>query len=92
MHIPQAEVLSAYDDVNSYKYYDSESGRIINQLDDKDLKKGIEESLQEMKTTLGQNNVMLRKAQGLARAQLEELVDSLYTIDGKKPDINYILE
>lgn len=93
--IPKAKVLSVYDDTNSYEYIASDESIFIwlkNEIDSESIRTAITESLDSMKNSLENNKVMLRKAQGLARIQIEDLIENLYTMDGKVPRINYILE
>lgn len=93
--IPKAKVLSVYDDIDSYEYIASDESIFIwlkNEIDSESIRSSIAESLDSMKSSLENNKVMLRKAQGLARIQIEDLIKTLYTIDGKVPKINYVLE
>ena len=92
MVIPVAEVLSVTDDPNSYDIIANDEGFWKNKIKDDIIKKQIKDSLDEIRENLSTNKVMLRKAQGLARVQIEELINSLYTINGKTPDIKFEIE
>lgn len=92
MIIPSARVILVDDDTDSYEYYYNDEGIFKNKFDDEAIKAAINESLAEIKNNLSENKVLLRQAQLLAQTQLKNLIDSIYTIDGKEPDINYTLE
>lgn len=92
MVIPVAEVLSVIDDPNSYDIIANDEGFWKNRIKDDIIKEQITGSLKEIRENLLNNKVLLRKAQGLARVQIEELINSLYTINGKTPDIKFITE
>lgn len=92
MFIPMAEVISVVDDPSSYDRISNDEGFWKNTIRDEDVKPEIVKSLDEIKETLSNNKVLLRKAQALARVQIESLVNSLYTMGGNTPDINYNLE
>ena len=92
MLIPMAEVISVVDDPNSYEIITNDEGFWKNRIEDNTIKEQIAGSLGEIRVRLSNNKVLLRKAQGLARIQIEELINLLYTIDGKKPEIKYVIE
>lgn len=92
MLIPMAEVISVDDDENSYEIITNDEGFWKNRIEDETIKEQVAGSLKEIETRLANNKVLLRKAQGLARVQIEELINSLYTINGKTPEIKYIIE
>ena len=92
MTIPMAEVLSVVDDPSSYEYISNDEGFWKNPINNDVIKAQVTGSHDEIKKSLSNNKVLLRKAQGLARAQIEELINSLYTINGKEPDIKFLIE
>lgn len=91
--IPRAKVLSIDDDANSYEYYTSDESILPwlkNEIKKERYNDLIIDSQKEMQKSVENNEKMLRQAQVLAKIQIENLINDLYIIGGKAPQIKYI--
>ena len=52
----------------------------------------LKDSLDELRKSIEKNDSIMNKAQNIAETQVEELINNVYTVAGKKPNFKYVLE
>lgn len=90
--IPKAEIIGEINyDIDSFneKYYHKLIGSNQNI---KTITTHLKYSLDELKKSIEANDSIMNKAQNIAETQVEELINNIYTVAGRKPSFKYILE
>lgn len=90
--IPKAEIIGEINyDLSSFneKFYHKLIGSKQNV---ETITSHLKYSLDELKKTIESNDSIMNKAQNIAETQIEELINNVYTVAGKKPNFKYILE
>lgn len=90
--IPKAEIIGEINyDTNSFneRFYHKLIG---SKQDVRAITNHLKFSLDELRKTIEKNDSIMNKAQNIAETQIEELINNVYTVAGKKPNFKYILE
>ena len=90
--IPKAEIIGNINyDLDSFneKFYHKLIGSKQNV---ETITDHLKYSLDELRKSIEENDSIMNKAQNIAETQVEELINNVYTVAGKKPNFKYVLE
>ena len=91
LYIPKAEIVFANYDTSSIDEKDKNAFLFFS-IDQARRNSLLSESLEELKKNVVDNEYLLRQGQQLAENQIRAIVNELYTIAGKEPDLTYALK